>query len=159
MDTAMIATAVTGCLVPALPYLMKAGEKGAEVLGEKLGAGAWETAKSLWKLLRPVAEVHPAVTSAAQEVAEAPDDADAQAAFRHQLKKLLTADEALATALGQVVMADLSANYHAQVLGDGGVAQGPGAIAAGKGGVAAGNINGDVRIAGTEVIGTVLKKD
>jgi len=33
-----------GALVPALPFLVKAGEKGAEAIGQQLGAGVWETA-------------------------------------------------------------------------------------------------------------------
>ena len=44
MDITTLAASVTSMLVPALPYLMKAGEKGSEVIGEKLGAGVWEAA-------------------------------------------------------------------------------------------------------------------
>ena len=45
MDIATVAAGVTSALVPALPFLVKAGEKGAEVLGQQLGAGVWETAR------------------------------------------------------------------------------------------------------------------
>ncbi len=43
---------VTTFLAPFLPYLLKAGEKAAEEVGKKLGADAWEKAKSLWGRLR-----------------------------------------------------------------------------------------------------------
>ena len=161
MDTTAIATAVTGCLAPALPYLIKAGEKGAETLGEKLGSGVWEKAKALWQMLSPVAETHPSVATAAREMAEMPDDADAQAALRFQLKKLLTADEQLAAALMQLLeSAEPPTSYRAEVHGKGAAAQGPGAVAAGKGGVATGgDVHGGVRIGGTEIIGTAVKQE
>lgn len=41
-------------------------------------------------------EAQPAALEAAQDAAAQPDDEDAQAALRRQLKKLLAADEALA---------------------------------------------------------------
>ncbi len=103
MDISEIAAAVTGCLAPALPYLVKAGEKGAETIGERLGSGTWETAKALWRLLNPIIEANPVVAAAARDMAEEPDDTDAQAALRFQLKKLLAADEQLAAALQQLV--------------------------------------------------------
>ena len=103
MDISEIAATVTGCLAPALPYLVKAGEKGAETIGEKLGSGTWETAKALWRLLNPIIEANPVVAAAARDMADEPDDTDAQAALRFQLKKLLAADEQLAAALQQLV--------------------------------------------------------
>ena len=83
MDIQTIAATVTSFLTPALPYLVKAGEKGSEIIGEKLGAGVWETAKAIWQKLSP----NPLVQSAAQEVADAPDDPDAQEILRLRLKK------------------------------------------------------------------------
>ena len=149
MDIPAIATAVTSCLAPALPYLLKAGEKGIETIGCKMGAGMWETAKAIWQRL----SLSPAIESAAREVVSAPEDQDAQAAFRHQLKKILAADEQLASALARLLKeGDKAASPRAEVYGEGAVAQGSGAVAAGKGGVAVGgDVHGDVRIGGTEI--------
>ena len=101
MDIPTLATTVTTCLAPALPYLVEAGEKGADALGEKLGAGVWETAKAIWQRLGS----SPSVEAAAQEVAKMPDDEDARVALRYQIKKLLAADESLAAALAQLLEA------------------------------------------------------
>jgi hypothetical protein len=101
MDIPTLATTVTTCLAPALPYLVEAGEKGGEALGEKLGAGAGETAKAIWQRLGS----SPSVEAAAQEVAKMPDDEDARVALRYQIKKLLAADESLAAALAQLLEA------------------------------------------------------
>jgi hypothetical protein len=147
MDISALAAAATSCLTPALPFLMKAGEKGIETIGGKMGVGVWETAKALWQRLSSI----PSVELAAREVASTPEDEDAQAALRYQLKKVLAADEQLASALAQLLEeSGKSARYHAEVHGEGAVAQGPGAVAAGKGGVAVGgDLHGEVRIGGT----------
>lgn len=103
MDISAIAATVTGCLAPALPYLAKASEQGTETMGEKLGSGTWETAKALWRLLNPIIEANPVMAAAVRDMADEPDDTEAQAALRFQLKKLLAADEQLAAALQQLV--------------------------------------------------------
>ncbi len=87
---------LTTFLTPFLPYLLKAGEQAAEEAGKKLGEAAWERAKTLWARLRPKVEARPAMQETVRDVAVAPDDPDAQAALRLQLKKLLTEDPALA---------------------------------------------------------------
>ena len=161
MDIATVAAEVTGALVPALPFLVKAGEKGAEVLGQQLGAGVWETAKALWHRLRPAVEASPTATAAVQDVVAAPEDTDAQGALRLQLKKLLAADQGLLAGLAQVLeAAGHPQHYQAANFGDGAVAQGQGAVAAGKGGIAVGgDVHGGVRIGGTEFIGTMIEKE
>ncbi len=161
MDIATVAAGVTGALVPALPFLVKAGEKGMEKLGEKIGEGVTETAKALWRKLWPAVKANPPAAAAVEEVIVAPDDADAQAALRLQIKKLLAADQDLLAGLAQVLeAAGHPQHYQAAVYGDGAAAQGPGAVAAGKGGVAVGgDLHGGVRIGGTEFIGTVTKKE
>jgi hypothetical protein len=148
MDMQTLATTVTTCLAPALPYLVKASEKGAEAVGGKLGAGVWETAKAIWQRLGS----NPSVETAAREVAKAPDEEDARIALRYQIKKLLAADDSLAVALSQLLEAAARpASAQAGVQGEGAIAQGPGAVAAGKGGVAVGgDVQGDVRIGGKE---------
>lgn len=159
MDIATVAAGVTTALVPALPFLVKAGEKGMETLGEKVGEGISATAQALWRKLWPAVKANPTATAAVEDVAAAPNDADFQAALRAQVKKLLAADQDLLAGLAQALEAaghpQQAANF-----GDGAIAQGPGAVAAGKGGVAVGgDMHGGVRIGGTEFIGTVIKKE
>lgn len=159
MDIATVTAGVTGALVPALPFLVKAGEKGMETLGEKVGEGISATAKALWHKLRPAVEASPTAAAAVQDVVAAPGDADTQAALRVQLKKLLEADKDLFAGLAQVLEA-AGRPQQAANFGDGAIAQGLGAVAAGKGGVAVGgDMHGGVRIGGTEFIGTVIKKE
>ena len=101
MDEATPPTALIDFLKPFLPYLLKAGEKAAEEAAKKLGADAWVWAKTLWEKLRPKVEAKPSIREAVEDVAAAPDDADAQAVLRRQLRKLLGDDEALA---GEIAM-------------------------------------------------------
>ncbi len=109
MDVTELAKNLVAFLSPFLPYLLKAGDKAAEKMGEQvgeklapgLGKRAWQTAQTLWGKLRPRVQTKPAAQEAAQDVAEHPDDADAQAALRRQLVKLLD-DAALAQDLAQV---------------------------------------------------------
>jgi hypothetical protein len=96
MDIGTLTQAVTTTLIPLLPYLFKAGEKAAEETGKQIAGGAWNSAKELWTKLRPKVEAKPAALEAAQDVATTPEDSDARAALRLQLKKLLIEDEALA---------------------------------------------------------------
>jgi hypothetical protein len=90
-------------LAPFLPYLVKgvklAGQEAAKKLGEKAGEQGFEQAKALWDRLRPKMEARPAALEAAQDAAAHPDDEDALAALRLQLKKLLAEDQALAQEL------------------------------------------------------------
>ena len=86
-------------LTPFLPYLVKAGEKAAEKVGEKFSEGSWNLAKQLWHRLKPRLDEKEASREAAEDLAKHPEDEDAQAAFRLQLKKLLSSDEAFAAEL------------------------------------------------------------
>jgi hypothetical protein len=96
MDIGALASSLTTALVPLLPYLLKAGEKAAEETGKAVAGQSLEWAKSLWTKLKPKVESNSEALAAAQEVAEAPKDADLQAVLRVQLKKLLTEDQSLA---------------------------------------------------------------
>ena len=77
-------------LAPFLPYLLKgvklAGQEAARKLGEKAGEQGFEQAQALWDRLRPKMEARPAALEAAQDAAAHPDDEDALAALRLQLK-------------------------------------------------------------------------
>ena len=96
MDITALASSLTTALVPLLPYLLKAGEKAAEETGTKVADQSLEWAKSLWSKLKPKVDAKPAALEAAQDVAQTPDDEDAQAALRVQVKKLLAEDQSLA---------------------------------------------------------------
>lgn len=102
MDVATLAKDLVVFLAPFLPYLLKAGEKAAEEAGKKLGSEAWDKAKTLWSKLRPKVEARPAAQEAAQDVAATPQDQDARAALRQQLKKLFTEDETLAAEVARL---------------------------------------------------------
>ncbi len=104
MDAATLAQEATRILAPFLPYLLtKAGEKAAEVVGEKFGAELWETAQELWGRLFPKVKEKPAALEAAQDVAANPEDEDAQAALRLQLRKLLSQDHFLAQEVARIL--------------------------------------------------------
>ncbi len=94
-------------LAPYLSYLVKglklAGQEAAKKLGEKAGEQGLDQAKALWEKLRPKVEAKPAALEAVQDAAEHPDDEDALAALRLQLKKLLAEDQPLAQELARLL--------------------------------------------------------
>jgi len=94
-------------LAPYLPYLVKgiklAGQEAAKKLGEKASEQGFDHAKALWEKLRPKVEAKPAALEAVQDAAEHPDDEDALAALRLQLKKLLAEDQPLAQELARLL--------------------------------------------------------
>jgi len=101
-----LASQFTSFLAPLLPYLLKAGEKAAEEVGRKLVGEAWEGFQALWGKLRPKVEARPAALDAVQEVAAHPQDEDAQAALRLQLRRLLSEDPALADEVARWLATD-----------------------------------------------------
>jgi len=107
MEPQTLAQQAVAFLTPFLPYLLKAGEKAAEEVGKKLGEAAWEKAKALWGKLRPNVEAKPAAREAATDVAANPQDGDAQATLRHQLKKLLAEDETLAAEVARLLESEV----------------------------------------------------
>jgi hypothetical protein len=127
MDPSAIAT-LAGGLIPLLrPYFSKAAGKAAEKAGEALPAALG----NLWTNISKRVSETPSGKEALSDLAQTPDDADAHAAFRIQLRKLLERDPALATEAATVIRSTES--YRAQVVGDGAIAQGDGAQAFGAG--------------------------
>lgn len=124
MDISELAQALTTTLIPVLPYLLKAGEKASEEAGKKIAGDSWEYAKDLWAKLRPKVDAKPAALEAANDAARAPDDIDAQAALRLQLRKLLAEDKALATDLAQWWESVRAAGVNVTAAGDRSVAIG-----------------------------------
>jgi hypothetical protein len=96
MDISSLASSLTTVLGPLLPYLLKAGEKVADETTNAVADQGLEWAKSIWAKLEPKVEAKEAALEAAQDVADAPEDEEAQIALRRQLKKLLTEDQSLA---------------------------------------------------------------
>jgi len=86
-------------LAPFLPYLVKAGGKAVEEIGEKLGESTWELAQRIWAKLRPKMEAKPSAREVVRALAQNPSDEGAQAALRFQLRNILAQDEALTSGL------------------------------------------------------------
>ena len=90
-------------LAPFLPYLIKggieAGKAAAGKLGELAAEKGWAQAKELWDKLSD----HEKVKDAAKTAAKLPDDADAQAALRLQIKLVLAENAKLASALEELL--------------------------------------------------------
>jgi len=118
--------------------------------GKKLGEEGWELAKKLWGKLQPKVEANPQAKGAADAVAGAPDEEDARAGLRFQLREILKADPDLASELDALLAAAGGRpTYQATVHGSGAIAQGPGAVAAGAGGTAVGrDVHGDLIVGG-----------
>ncbi len=98
MDPTALAAAVTALLAP---YIAKAGEKLAERVGESLP----EQMGKLWSAVAAKFKGRPAAAEAAKDLAAAPQDEDNQAAFRKELKKLLSEDADFITQLLPVFQA------------------------------------------------------
>jgi hypothetical protein len=127
-DIANLAKESVTLLAPFLPHLLKAGagftEEAGKKLGEQLGGGAWETVKSLWAKLRPKVEAKPETHEAAKGVAAEPEDADAQAVLRVQLKKLFAEDKTLADEVLKVFEDARKSGVNVAAIGDRSVALG-----------------------------------
>jgi hypothetical protein len=124
MDIGTLASSVTTALVPLLPYLLKAGDNAAEETGKLVAGQSWEWGKSLWTKLKPKVEAKEAALEAAQDAAQAPEDQYAQAAFRQQLKKLLTEDQSLAEEVSRWLEQGKAAGINVSATGERSVAIG-----------------------------------
>ena len=124
MDIGALASSLSAALVPLLPYLLKAGEKAAEETGKAVAVQSLEHVKSLWTKLKPKVEAKPAALEAAQDAAQSPEDQDAQAAFRQQLKKLLIEDQSLAEEVSRWLDTGRAAGINVSATGERSVAIG-----------------------------------
>jgi hypothetical protein len=82
-------------LTPCLPFLLNVGNKAVEGASQKLGEDIWRKATVVWSKLQPKLEAKPTALEAAKDVANDPEDEDAIASLRLQLKKLLNSDSTL----------------------------------------------------------------
>jgi hypothetical protein len=104
MDPGELARALSEALRPALPLLLTAGNTMSEMVAGRALTALERWAANAWQRLRhgPTPETT-AVEVAARDVVQRPDDLDAVAALRVQLRKLLEADPDLATELSGLV--------------------------------------------------------
>jgi hypothetical protein len=95
-----LAHAATDALAPAMPLLMPiaavAGKEVVKSTATKITDATLQRAKTLWKKLWPEVQNKSAALEAAKNLAEMPEDDDAKAAFRFQLRKIFAADDVLA---------------------------------------------------------------
>jgi hypothetical protein len=125
----------------------KAAESAGEEIGQAVGQGSWSLAKRIWSKLRPGLEARAGGLEAAKEAAETPEDADANAALRQAIKKVLEHDPSLASEL-EGLMEEATALQVVSASGEGAVGIG-GDVHAESGGVAAGrDITGDINTRG-----------
>jgi hypothetical protein len=144
----VLAASIVGFIGNFLVQLLKSSsdktaESAGEEIGQAVGQGSWSLAKRIWSKLRPGLEMRPGGIEAAKEATETPEDADASAALRQAIKKILEHDQSLASQL-EGMMEEAEALQVVSVSGKGAVGIG-GDVRAKSGGVAVGrDIKGDV---------------
>jgi len=129
VDVSTLASEVVRWLAPFLPYLVKgakmAGEEAVKQVGEEFTEDAWEQAKALWHKLRPAMEARPTAAEALDDLERHPDDEDARAALRLQVRKTLEADPALAHEVAEMLQrVRIAGRVEAEYIAPGGEATG-----------------------------------
>ncbi len=103
IDITVLALQTTQFLTPFIPYLIKGGIEAAKSAAGKVGElsieKGWEKAQAMWSKFVS----HDEIKKTAEIVAKHPDDADAQASLRLQIKLALAADETLAATLEKLL--------------------------------------------------------
>lgn len=123
------------------PYLPVIATKAAEEVGKTAVAEVWTAIKKKF-------DMKAAAKEALEDLLKDPQDADAQGAFRKQLRKLLEEDNSFASDLASL-LEKAGSDYKGQVIGDGAIAQGDGAKAVGQGGIMIeGGMNGSNLVVG-----------
>jgi len=123
VDVTTLAAGAVAALVPALPTLMDMGKGAAGEIGKRTVGKVSDAALGIWHLLRPKVDASPALAEAVTDLAQSPDDEDAQAALRVQIRKALMADPELATQLRPLVESSLT-SVTQTVVGSGNVVAG-----------------------------------
>jgi len=109
------------------PFLPIIAAKAAEEVGKTAVSEVWTAIKKKF-------DTKEAAKEALVDLLKDPQDADAQGAFRKQLKKLLEEDSSFASDLANL-LEKAGSDFKAQVIGGGAIAQGDGAKAVGQGGI------------------------
>ncbi len=145
MDCKALAEALTQILAPALPRLITNSLEGSSGTTVDM-----DRAKTIWSRLYASVEGSPATTEAVRDLAKDPEDLDAQAFLRIQLRKLLERDKVLTAEMARLVESNgVAGNVMsgAAVYGSGAIAQSGRAVAAGGGGIAiGGNVWGGIQV-------------
>ena len=138
MEPVALATAAVAFLAP---YLVKAGEKTAETIGEKLP----EAVGKVWNAILAKFQGNAAAETAVKDLLKAPQDADNQADVRKRLREVLQADVGFSAELERLLSnAQHQSRDTISNTGSGAVAT-HGGVAAGTGGVAVGgNVHGNI---------------
>ncbi len=123
VDVTTLAAGAVAALVPALPMLVDVGKGAAGEIGKRTVGKVSDAALGIWHLLRPKVDASPVLAEAVTDLAQSPDDEDAQAALRVQIRKALTADPELAAQL-QRVMENSQTSVTQTVVGSGNVVAG-----------------------------------
>jgi predicted Rdx family selenoprotein len=104
LDPVELARTLSEGLKPVLPLLVTAGNTMSEMVTGRALTAVEQWAIKVWRRLRQGSTPEStAVQVAARDVVQRPDDLDAAAALRLQLRKLLEADPRLAEELAGLV--------------------------------------------------------
>jgi len=115
LDPASATALATSAVALIQPYLPALATKAAETLGEKVPDGIGK----LWAGLKERFAKKPSAEEALQDLLKDPNNADVQAAFRVQLKKLLDEDKEFAASLKKLTeQAQPAQHFEAKVEGD-----------------------------------------
>jgi hypothetical protein len=143
IDVAILTTTAWTMLQPYLPILVTKAVEG-------IGSQVPKAIGQVWGTIVKKFDTRPTAKEALEDLQKTPDNPDAQASFRQQLKKAMAEDESFATELSRLLEA-AGDSYEAKLEGDGAIAQGPGAKAVGRGGVMiGGDVSGSSIITGNE---------
>jgi hypothetical protein len=78
LDATELAKLIVGLLCPALPFLVKVGEKVAEGVSadavKTLGKSTWDKARNIWTKLRPRVQQKGTAQQAVNKVLQRPDE-------------------------------------------------------------------------------------
>ncbi len=99
MDAVTINTLTSNVIAVLAPFLTKAGEE----LAKQAGKAETDKISALYQSLKARLKNHPTTAEALTDLGAAPDDEDAHAVLRLQLKKQLTTDPGFADRLRQML--------------------------------------------------------
>ncbi len=124
MDIRILVRGITGVLIPCLPVLLqlerKTVEQGVDTLGKQGTEALLPQANKLWDKLQPAVRAKPGALEAVEDVANSPEDGDAIASLRQQLKKILAAPEnGVLVAEVAEILAESKSEWDVTVSGDG----------------------------------------
>lgn len=105
MDINILAKVLVERLSPALPYLLKSGDRVSEGATRQIGI---ELVQKVWSELGSIVTTNPFTSRAAEKVAEDPFNEDAKASLRQEIRELLSNDKELALELSKIIESSAS---------------------------------------------------